>query len=174
LSELRGRFKVKLVSLIETISIWSGKAVSFLLLALIGVITYEVVARYFFDAPTIWAHETITYTSGVIYIIGGAYTYYLRGHVSVDIVYNRFPPRVRALMDIFICFTFFLIYVGIMLSMGGVVAWESIMRLERTGSFWNPPIYPIKAMIPLGALLILLQGLAKFIRDVKTLITGKE
>jgi TRAP-type mannitol/chloroaromatic compound transport system permease small subunit len=174
MSELKGRFEVKLVSVIETISIWSGKTVSFLLLALIGVITYEVVARYFFHAPTIWAHETMVFTAGIIYIIGGAYTHCLRGHVVVDIVYNRFSPRGRAVMDIFIGFVFFLMYVGIMLWMGGVVAWESIMEREHTGSFWNPPVYPIKAMIPLGALLMLLQGLAKFIRDVKILITGRE
>ena len=164
---------MKLVSVIEAISVWSGKAVSLLLLALIGVITYEVVARYVFDAPTVWAYETIVFSAGTLFVIGGAYTYHLRAHVIVDIVYNMFSPRGKAFLDIFVCFTFFLIYVGVVLSMGGIAAWESIILNEHTGTFWNPPIYPVKAMLPVGFCLILLQGLAKLIRDVKTVITGK-
>lgn len=164
---------MKVVSVIEAISSWSGKAVSILLLALIGVITYEVVARYAFNAPTTWAFETMVFSAGVLYVIGGAYTYHLRAHVIVDIVYNMFSPRGKALLDIFVCFTFFLIYVGIVLSMGGIAAWESIIGNEHTGSFWDPPLYPVKVMVPIGFFLILLQGLAKLIRDVRTVITGK-
>ncbi|MFQ6122437.1 MAG: TRAP transporter small permease subunit [Dehalococcoidales bacterium] len=164
---------MKLLSVIEAISLWSGKAVSLILLALIGVITYEVVARYVFDAPTTWAYETIVFSAGTLFVIGGAYTYHLRGHVIVDIVYNMFSPRTKACLDIFVCFTFFLVYVGVVLSMGGIAAWESIILNEHTGSFWDPPLYPVKAMAPIGFFLILLQGLAKLIRDVKTVITGK-
>jgi TRAP-type mannitol/chloroaromatic compound transport system permease small subunit len=164
---------MRLVSLIEAISIWSGKAVSFLWLPLMGVICYEVVARYVFGAPTIWAYETIVYTGGIVYLIGGAYTLYHRGHINVDILYNRFSPRGKAFADIFIYFFFFLLYVGIILSIGGYAAWGAIIANEHTGSLWNPPFYPIRAMIPLGALLVLLQGLVKLIRDVKILITGK-
>lgn len=164
---------MKLVAVIEAISSWSGKVVSILLLVLIGVIIYEVVARYAFNAPTIWAFESITFAAGILFVIGGAYAYYLKKHVIVDIVYNRFSPRVKAILDISVCFSFFLIYVGIVLSMGGIAAWESILDLEHTGSRWNPPLYPVKAMMPVGFFLILLQGLAKLIRDVKTVITGK-
>lgn len=164
---------MKIVSVIEAISIWSGKAVSFFLLLLIGAITYEVVARYVFDAPTTWAYETIIYSAGILYVIGGAYTLHARGHVIVDIVYDMFSPRGKAFLDIFICFTFFLIYVGIVLAMGAMAGWDSFLINEHTGSMWDPPLYPVKAMVPIGFFLILLQGLAKLIRDFKTLITGK-
>ena len=164
---------MKIVSVIEAISMWSGKAVSLLLLGIIGAITFEVVARYVFNAPTIWVYETIIFSAGVLYVIGGAYTYCLREHIIVDVVYNMFPPRGKALLDIFVCFAFFLVYVGVVISMGGIAGWESIIGNEHTGSLWDPPIYPVKAMVPVGFSLILLQGLAKLIRDVKTLITGK-
>lgn len=164
---------MKLLSIIESISSWSGKAISFFLLLLIGAITYEVVARYFFNAPTIWAFETIIFSAGIIYVIGGAYTYRLQGHVIVDIVYNMFSPRGKAILDIFVCFTFFLIYIGIVLVMGAIAGWESFLQNEHTGSLWDPPLYPVKAMVPIGFFLILLQGLAKLVRDVRTVITGK-
>lgn len=164
---------MKIVSVIEAISLWSGKAVSFLLLGLIGAITIEVVSRYAFNAPTIWAYESIIFSAGVLYVIGGAYTYRLRAHVIVDIVYNMFSPRGKAFLDIFVCFAFFLVYIGVVLVMGGIAGWESIMENEHTGSMWDPPIYPVKAMVPVGFFLILLQGLAKLIGDVKTLVTGE-
>jgi TRAP-type mannitol/chloroaromatic compound transport system permease small subunit len=84
-----------------------------------------------------------------------------------------FSPRGKASLDIFICFTFFLIYVGIVLVMGAIAGWDSFLINEHTGSMWDPPLYPVKAMVPIGFFLILLQGLAKLVRDVKTLITGK-
>lgn len=165
---------MKLLSIMEAISEWSGKAVSFLLLALIGVICYEVVARYAFDAPTIWAYESMIYLAGIIYIIGGAYTLRCREHVIVDVLYDRFSPRGKAGLDVFICFLIFLMYVGIMISVGVYFTWGSMARGETSGTLWNPAIYPIKAMIPLGALLMLLQGLVKLTRDIRILITGKD
>ncbi|MBT9132183.1 MAG: hypothetical protein DDT33_00695 [Firmicutes bacterium] len=164
---------MKLISVIDTISIWSGKGVSLLLLLLIGIITYEVVARYLFNAPTLWAHESMVYTAGTIYIIGGAFTHQRRGHVAVDCIYNLFSPRGKALVDTFLFFPIYLLFLSCLIWIGGVVAWGSIMISESSGSLWNPPIYPIRSLIPLGASLLLLQGLSKLIGDVKTIITGK-
>ncbi|MBW1709799.1 MAG: ABC transporter substrate-binding protein, partial [Deltaproteobacteria bacterium] len=48
---------------------------------------------------------------------------------------------------------------------GGSLAWDSLSRFEHSQSAWNPPLYPVKLMIPLGALLLMLQGLAKLILD---------
>ena len=69
---------------------------------------------------------------------------------------------------------FFFVFCGVMLWKGIDFAWTSLSRLEPDATPWRAPLYPIKMMIPLGALLILLQGLAKFIRDLVTAITGRE
>jgi len=163
----------KLISVIETISQLSGKAISYLLLVLIAVIVHEVIQRYVLGRPTVWGFETILFLAGAIYVIGGAYTHSLRGHIIVDCVYNLFSPRKKAILDIFIGLPVFLAYVGIMLYFGTIHAWDTTMAWERSGSFWNPIIFPFRWLIPLGALLILLQQLAISARDIETLITGK-
>jgi TRAP-type mannitol/chloroaromatic compound transport system permease small subunit len=157
---------------IDRISDQSGKAVSFLVLFLVFVILYEIFVRYLFNSPTIWAHEVAQMVYGAYVILLGAYVLQRKGHVNVDILYNRFRPRTRAIIDLFTWLLFFY-FCGLLLLKGGEMAWDSLKVLETEPTSFAPPVYPIKMMIPLGALLILLQGLAKFIRDLTLAITGK-
>ena len=53
---------------------------------------------------------------------------------------------------------------------GGSLAWDSLARFEHSQSAWNPPLYPVKLMIPLAAILLMLQGLVKLIRDILVLL----
>ncbi len=161
------------LSIIDQTSNWSGKIISFLWIPVILVIVIEVISRYGFNAPTTYAHELTLFLSAVVYILGGAYTLYLRGHISVDIFYSRFSVRGRALLDV-ITFPAFLIYIIILLWSGFDRAWGATVIGETSGTPWNPPVYLVLLTIPLGALLILLQGLAKFIRDLTMVIRGKE
>lgn len=154
------------------ISEWSGKIFSFLWLPVVLVIVYEVILRYVFAAPTIWAHEVMIYLCAMIYIMGGAYTQYLRKHISMDIFYSRYSLRGRAILDL-ITFPFFCLFVGALLWAGADRAWDAVMIMETTGTHWNPPIWPVLLLIPLGALLLLLQGLSKFIDDLTTVIGRK-
>jgi len=57
---------------------------------------------------------------------------------------------------------------------GGSLAWESLSTFERSQSAWNPPIYPVKLTIPLGAGLLLLQGIAKLMRDILIVVKGED
>jgi TRAP-type mannitol/chloroaromatic compound transport system permease small subunit len=157
---------------IDQISEKSGKAVSFFILALVGVIIYEIVSRYFFKSPTIWAHEISQMIYGAYVILLGAYALKRGGHVNVDLLYGRFQPRTRAIIDLFTWLLFFY-FCGLLLWKGGEMAWDSFVFRETDSTSFAPPLYPIKMMIPLGALLILLQGLAKFIRDLTFAVTGK-
>ena len=162
-----------LLSTIDRISDWSGKIFSFLWLVVIIVIVTEVIRRYGFNSPTTYGHELTTYLCAFVYIIGGAYTLYLRGHVTVDIFYNRFSPRGKAILDI-VTFPAFLVFIVILFWSGFDRAWGATMIHETSGSPWNPPVYPVLLSIPLGAFLVLLQGLAKFVRDLSMVIRGKE
>ncbi|MFH1034651.1 MAG: TRAP transporter small permease subunit [Pseudomonadota bacterium] len=158
---------------IDSLSEWTGRLVSFLIPGLAVVEVYEVVARYFFDCPTIWASELSSMIFGVFILLGGAYTLRQGGHVNMDIVYSRFSPKGRALLDI-ITFLLFLVFVGVLLWKGWETSWRSLKLLEHDSTEWGPPLYPFKFMLPLGALLLLLQGLAKLARDVQTLLKGGE
>jgi len=163
---------MKFWNFIDIISSWSGKAVSFLFLVVTGVIVYEVVARYIFNAPTQWVFEATLHLCAIVYTIGGAYTLYVRGHIIIDVVYEKFSPRLKAISDS-ITSIFFFLFSGVLLWQGIVHAWRSVAISETSGSPWNPPLYPMWITMTLGALLILLQGVAKLFRDLNIAIRRK-
>jgi len=158
------RIKIFLRS-IDSISEWTGKMVSFLIIVITGVTIWEVILRYIFNSPTIWAFDAAYLIFGAYGVLGGAYTLYFKGHVNVDILYGRLPLRIRAIIDL-LTYPFFFLFCGLLLWKGGDMAWDSLKIMERGSSAWSPPVYPIKLTIPLGAFLLLLQGTAKFIRDL--------
>ena len=159
----------RFLSFIDSINEWGGRIFCFLIIPIIGIVMLEVMLRYVFNAPTIWAHETSTMIFGAHFALGGAYTLLHRGHVNVDILYGRFPPRGQAIIDL-ITSTLFFLFCGLMLWKGAEFAWASILGRETSYTVWGPPLYPLKAVIPIAAFLLLLQGLAKFIRDFLTAI----
>ncbi|MFC1914003.1 TRAP transporter small permease subunit [Chloroflexota bacterium] len=161
----------RVLRVIDLISEWSGKIVSFLIPVLIAVICLEVTARYVFNAPTLWAHEVSLFSFGTAVVMGGAFVLWHDGHIRVDIIYNRWSPRAKAIADMgsLIILFFFLSF---MLFYSSKVALLSIRIRELNFGDWQPIIYPIKTMIPLGALLFFLGGLARFIRSFIVALKG--
>ena len=164
---------MRFLRIVDLISDWSGRIASFLVLAMIAIVGYEVVLRHLFDSPTMWAHESAQFVFGAMSIMGGAYVLYRGAHVKMDVIYSRCSPRAKAILDlatapIFFCFA------AILLWTSGDFAWESFQELERSNSQWRPPIYPIKMLIPVAAILLVLQGIAKLVRDIRACVSGKE
>ena len=158
---------------VDRINELTGKAISFLVLVIVVVILYEIFVRYVLNSPTIWAHEVSQMIYGVYVILLGGFLQQRNGHVNVEILTQRFSPRTRAIIN---CFTWILFFsfCGVLLVKGWEMAWDSFLYRETESTVFAPPIYPLKMMIPLGALLLLLQGLVKYIADLKLAITGKE
>jgi TRAP-type mannitol/chloroaromatic compound transport system permease small subunit len=163
----------RVLHFIDLLSEWIGKASAFLVLALSFVIGYEVVARYLFNRPTIWAHELSAMIFGAYIILGGAYLLSAGRHVNMDLIYGFLSPKKKALIDI-ITFWFFALFCVALVWKGGDTAWYSLKIREQARTMWSPPLYPIKLVLPIGAFLLLLQGIAKFIRDAITLAKGGE
>lgn len=163
----------RILRAIDSINEWTGKIVSFAILPLIGITVYEVVLRYVFKAPTLWAHELGTFLFGVSWILAGGYALVRGAHVKMEVLYVRLPLRWRAILDLITAPLFF-IFVGLLLWKGWELAFYSLSHWEHSTTAWAPPIYGVKMIIPLGALLILLQGLAKFIHDLITAAKGRE
>jgi TRAP-type mannitol/chloroaromatic compound transport system permease small subunit len=161
----------RLLAFIDAINDRGGKVISFLVVFMIAVMTYEVVARKFFDSPTIWADETIQFLLGGYAILGGGYVLRHAAHVNMDVFYIRMSVRRRAIVDL-VTSAFFFLFCAVLLWIGAEQAWKSFSIRETTDSTWAPPEYFVKMAIPVGAFLILLQGLAKFIRDLMTAVTG--
>jgi len=163
----------RILHAVDQTSEWTGKVVSFLILPVILFVCFDVIMRYVFNMPTKWADELAYLLYGTLWIIGGAYALKNESHVKMEIIYQRFSPRGRAILDLITAPLFFL-FVVILLWKGGQFAWSSIERMQTSNSYWGPPLYPVKTMIPIGAFLILMQGLTKFIRDFFRATTGRE
>ncbi len=164
---------IKCLHIVDVVSEWSGRVICYLIFFLALIVGYEVIARYVFKSPTLWVHELSNMFFGTFILIGGAYTALKGGHVSMDVVYGSFSPRVRALLDV-ITFFVALAFVGVLVWKGWESAWRSIKMLEEASTQWGPPLYPFRTVLPVGAFLLLLQLIVKFVRDLIILITGKE
>ncbi len=99
------------LAFIDRLSELSGKGLSALIFAMIGILLIEVVLRYVFNRPTIWAHETTQQVFGAYAVLAGAYTLLHAQHAKVDIIYAAFSPRGRAIAD---CVTFLFTFVYLM------------------------------------------------------------
>jgi len=101
------------------------------------------------------------------------YTELHKGHVNVDIVYNRFPPKVQAICNIITFLCFLGIFSLILLIYGGIFAADSWAIRERTPSAFNAIVYPSKIAVPVGAFLLFIQALSGFIKDLFFLVKGE-
>jgi TRAP-type mannitol/chloroaromatic compound transport system permease small subunit len=159
---------------IDSISEVTGRLVSYLIIFVFGLVVCDVILRYAFNAPTVWANELATYIYGGFSAIGGAYTLRQGGHVRVDVLYNLLSPRRKAMINVFTAAGFFL-FVVVLVWLGGSRALSATLIFEHSGSFpFNPPIWPFLWVLPIGAGLMGLQGLAGFFRDIFFAIKGRE
>lgn len=152
---------------IDATNDWVGRVLWFGIIVMSLLVLSEVARRYIFNAPTVWGNELTQLTFAVYVVLSGGHVLRWGGHVNVDILYSRFSARTRAIIDI-CTFGLFLLFCGMMLIYGGSLAWESVSIWEHSNSAWGVALYPFKMAIPLGALLLLLQGLAKLVRDILT------
>lgn len=156
------------VHLVGRTNEWVGRIAGLLIVGVVLIILREVIARGAFNAPSIWADESMTYLAGLAYALGGGYTLLHRKHVLVDLAYQPLARRsrsVKAAMDIG-AFVLFSLYCATLIWFGWQFGAASFEQHEGSGTLWNPPAWPLKFAIPLAGLLLLLQGLANLLVDL--------
>jgi TRAP-type mannitol/chloroaromatic compound transport system permease small subunit len=159
---------------IDLTSEWTAKIISWLSIALVLVLVFDVVERYVFGGATIWAYETGTMLGGTIYVMGWAFIHRMREHIRVDVFYTRLSPRVQLITDIIgtLIFLLPLLYFLIDTSIYYMLrAWRIDEVLPET--FWYPPAFPFRTMVATGLFLFAFQTIANLIRDFYQLITNK-
>lgn len=165
---------LNLIRRLDQISIWSGKIVAWLIIPMVIALSYEVVARYLFNAPTVWAYDMTFMLYGTLFMVGAAYTLQRKGHIRTDTFYANWSPRTQGMVDT-ACYLL-LFFPGMLAFL--YVSWEffakSFLQGERiVTSTWMPPVWPFKFVMPLATILLLLQGLAELLRSIRAMRSGE-
>ena len=167
-------FLKKILKVIDWISTMSGSIGKWFALLLVLVGAYDTILRHFFNAPTIWSYETLCMAGGALYLLGASYVYLHDSHTRVDIIYSSLAPRKQALVNLICSVLFFFPLIIVMLKLS--VSWA--IRAWRINevmfqSFWYPPAAPYRSVFATGVFFLLLQGIARFIRDLYFVIRGE-
>lgn len=165
---------VTLVQRIDAFSDWWGRVVCWLIIPLVVSLAWEVVARYAFNAPTVWAYDVSYMLYGTLFMLGASYALYRGGHIRTDMLYQNWSPRRQGMVDA-TCYLFlFFPAMLFLLWMGGQEAAHAWVIGERSdASPWRPILYPFKTVIPLTAVLLLAQGLSEFLKSVYAVRTNR-
>jgi TRAP-type mannitol/chloroaromatic compound transport system permease small subunit len=163
-----------MINTIDRIADRTGRVVAWLIVPMTFAVTYEVVARHFFRAPTIWAYDVTYMLYGTHFMLGTAYTLMRIGHVRTDMLYQNWSVRRQGFIDAIGYLFFFFPAMAFILYFGWQEAAHSWAIGETSdASPWRPIIYPFKTVIPLTALLLLLQGVAEFFKSLYAIRTGR-
>jgi len=142
-----------------------GKFSMYMVFGMMGILLFESVSRTLFDQPHIWVVEMAQFIMAAYYLLGGGYSMILRGHVRMDLLYGRWSPKRKALMDVIT--TPFMIFYLVFLLIGGISSVEYAITYGQTNyTPWAPPLAPIKIIMSLGIFLMLLQAIATLFKDI--------
>jgi TRAP-type mannitol/chloroaromatic compound transport system permease small subunit len=111
---------------------------------------------------------------GAFFMMGGAWVLKENNHVRTDVFYNNLSKKWKAWFDLFFFTTIFFVFAGVMVWKMGANAIYSVSILETTFSMWAPPLYPLKVIFAFAYILLLLQGIAKWLRDLVYVTKGVE
>ncbi len=152
----------KIEALIERI----GSIASFLILFILAFITFEVVARYAFNSPTIWVWPVSRQFFGVFVLIAGSYALIHKQHIRIEVFYDHFPPAMKTVIR-WLSLLAALCFLGSLLWKGGVMGLDAWETKEKAVGVFRLPLYPLKMFIPVAAALYILGCLVFFSRKEK-------
>jgi len=165
---------LKTIRIIDSISEWSGRVFCWMVIPLMLGLSYEVIARYVFDAPTIWAYEVAFMLYGGHFMLGAAYTLLKKGHIRTDFFYEHWSPRRKGWVDAMSYL--FLFFPGLFFFL--LASWDNashsfIIGETSDASPWRPILWPFKFVMPVTAVLLIAQGVSEFLKSAWAAKTGR-
>jgi TRAP-type mannitol/chloroaromatic compound transport system permease small subunit len=151
---------------ITTVNRWTFEATKWLVYVIAALMLFEVISRYSFHAPTSWGPELATLLFGPFFLMGGPYLLHTGGHVAVDILSATAQGKLRVVLAV-LAALLALLFGLILLRFSLPLAWQAYEYGETSYSAWNPIIWPAKTVLPLAALLLVLQSLAEVVFALK-------
>lgn len=157
----------KTITVIDITSNWIGRIVCLLLIPMCLSMVYEVIARKFFLAPTMWAYDISRMTYGAMFMLGAGYAL-LRGvHIRADFLYRNWSPRAQGRVDALLYLILYFPGMLVFLYMSVDYAAASIAQGERSmDTAWMPYMGPIKTAIPVGIVFLILQGISELLKSL--------
>ncbi len=152
--------------MIDSTNLFVGKLAGWLALLMVAVVTVDVIMRYLFNISFVFVQELEWHMFGVLFLLGAGYTLLIDGHVRVDLFYQRFTQKTQAWINL-IGVVFFLIPGCLMvLDTSWNFFHQSFMMGEGSPDPGGIPArYVLKAFIPLGFILLILQGVSMGIKS---------
>ncbi len=171
---MRWRLATRAVRAIDRFAELSGVVFAWLMLPLVAAVVIEVVARYAFDAPTLWSFDVTYMLYGAMFMLGAAYALRVGAHIRTDFFWERWSLRTRGVIDTVAYVVFFFPGIALFFWVGWGEAWYAYGIGETSEQTpWRPLLWPLKATIPLAAALLLLQGLSELAKSLYAAVTGR-
>ena len=164
---------IKLVNAIDKFTDTTGGWISWLSVPLVLAVSYEVIARYFFNAPTIWSFDVTFMLYGTIFMLGSAYALHKGAHIRTDFFFERWSTRTKGMIDSVAYLVFFFPSLILFFFVSANEAWYAFSIMETSEQTpWRPILWPFKAVVPLTCVLLIIQGVSETIKSVWAARTG--
>ena len=159
---------------VDTFSLWVGRVVAWMTMPLMLAMIYEVFARYFFTAPTVWAYDVSRMLYGAMFVLGAAYALSKGVHIRSDFLYRKWSVRTQGRVDTALYALCYFPAMIILLWVSSEWAWTSLSRAERgTDTSWMPLLGPVKSALPVGVVFLIIQGISELLKSVHAAQKGK-
>ena len=153
------------VKTIDFISLKTGRATMYLVFVMMFILILSFVTRNIINIPLIWIIEMAQFVMTGYYLLGGGYSMLTDDHVRMDLIYSKLKDKTKALLDSLT--SVFLIFYLVVLFYGSISSLTyTIETNQRLFTAWAPYVWPIKSIMTFGILLMLLQSIAIFFKDI--------
>lgn len=162
------------IKYIDSFSRFTGHIVCWLVVPIFIAMVYEIIARKFFTAPTIWAYDVSRMFYGALFMLGAAYGL-LRGiHIRADFIYRTLPVRVQGAIDATLYILLFFPSIFLFIYISGEYAWEAWERMERMDDTpWQPYAWPIRFVMFISVVFLAIQGVSETLKTIYAAWRGR-
>jgi len=152
-----------------------GFCVAWLNVPLVLAVSYEVIARYVFNAPTIWVFDVTYMLYSAIFMLGAAYALHLGAHIRTDFFFETWSTKTKGLIDSIAYLVLFFPSLILFLIASADETWYAF-RINETSEQtpWRPILWPFKMIVPLTCVLLMIQGVSEVIKSLHAALTGIE
>ena len=160
------------VNTIDYISLKTGRATMYLVFVMMFILILSFVTRNIINIPLIWIIEMAQFVMTGYYLLGGGYSMLTDDHVRMDLIYSKLKDKTKALLDSLT--SVFLIFYLVVLLIGSISSLTYTLETnQRLFTAWAPYVWPIKTLMLIGILLMLLQAIAMFFKNLEKIKNNK-